>query len=104
MHRSSRVVMLERKLPERIENPDDSFTTVMGDVHMMVVLGGKERTTNQYRDLLTQAGLRMTSEIPIEADITAFEALIAVWSSPHELRGASFLHLEARTLCAEARP
>jgi len=78
MHRSSRLVMLERKLPERIENPDDAFTTVIGDVHMMVVLGGKERTTNQYRDLLTQAGLRMTSEIPIEADITAFEAVIAV--------------------------
>ena len=77
MHPSSRLVLLERKLPERIENPEDAFTAVMGDVHMMVVLGGKERTTNQYRDLLTQAGLRMTGEIPIESDITAFEAIVA---------------------------
>ena len=77
MHPSSRMVILERKLPDRIESPEDAFTTVMGDVHMMVVLGGKERTTNQYRDLLAQAGLRMTGEIPIEGDITAFEAVIA---------------------------
>ena len=77
MQPSSRLVILERKLPERIENPDDAFTTVMGDVHMMVVLGGKERTADQYRDLLAQAGMRMTSEIPIESDITAFEAVIA---------------------------
>lgn len=78
MGSASRLVLLERKLPERIENPEDAFTTVMGDVHMMVVLGGKERTANQYRELLSQAGLRMTGETPIESDITAFEAVPAV--------------------------
>ena len=77
MQSTSRLVLLERKLPERIENPEDAFTTVMGDVHMMVVLGGKERTSNQYRELLSHAGLRMTREIPIESDITAFEAVLA---------------------------
>lgn len=77
MQSGSRLVLLERKLPERIENPDQAFTTVMGDVHMMVVLGGKERTANEYRNLLSQAGLRMTREIPIESDITAFEAVAA---------------------------
>lgn len=76
MHSRSRLVLLERKLPERIENRDDAFTTVMGDVHMMVVLGGKERTTNEYRQLLDQAGLRMTRDVPIESDITAFEAAL----------------------------
>jgi hypothetical protein len=77
MHSTSRLVLLERRLPERIENPDDAFTTVMGDLHMMVVLGGKERTANQYRELLSQAGLRLTREIAIESDITAFEAVPA---------------------------
>jgi hypothetical protein len=42
---------------------------------MMVVLGGKERTANEFRQLLAQAGLHMTREIPIESDITAFEAV-----------------------------
>lgn len=74
---TSRLVLLERKLPERIESPEDAFTTVMGDLHMMVVLGGKERTADQYRKLLSEAGLRMTREIPIESDITAFEAVLA---------------------------
>ncbi len=77
MHPTSRLVVLERKLPERIENPEDAFTTVMGDLHMMVVLGGKERTANQYGELLARAGLRLTREIPIESDITAFEAVLA---------------------------
>ena len=77
MHSKSRLVLLERKLPERVENPDEAFTTVMGDVHMMVVLGGKERTANEYRELLAQAGLSMMREVPIESDITAFEAVIA---------------------------
>jgi hypothetical protein len=77
MRPTSRLVLLERALPERIESPDEAFTTVMGDVHMMVVLGGRERTADQYRDLLAQAGLRMTSVIPIEADISAFEAVVA---------------------------
>jgi hypothetical protein len=76
MHPSARLVLLERKLPERIENAEDAFTTVMADLHMMVVLGGKERTTNQYRDLISRAGMRMTGEVPIEADFTAFEAVI----------------------------
>jgi hypothetical protein len=74
---TSRLVLLERELPERIESPDEAFTTVMGDVHMMVVLGGRERTAGEYRDLLAQAGLRMTSVIPIESDISAFEAVVA---------------------------
>jgi len=76
MHSRSRLVLLERKLPERVENLDDAFTTVMGDVHMMVVLGGKERTANEFRQLLAQAGLQMTREVRMESDITAFEAVL----------------------------
>ncbi|MDQ2942401.1 MAG: acetylserotonin O-methyltransferase, partial [Candidatus Dormibacteraeota bacterium] len=72
----ARLVVLERKLPERIDNPDDSLLTLMGDVHIMVVLGGKERTTNEYRELLAQAGLRMTREIPTSSGFAAIEAAV----------------------------
>ena len=74
---ASRLVILERKMPGRIKNPEDAFTAVMGDLHMMVVLGGKERTADQFRELLSRAGLRMTREVPVESDITAFEAVLA---------------------------
>jgi hypothetical protein len=77
MHPTSRLVLLERELPARIENPDDAFTAVMGDVHMMVVLGGKERTADEYQELLARAGLRMIRVTKIESDISAFEAVVA---------------------------
>jgi hypothetical protein len=77
MHPQARLVLLERKLPERIENADEALAVVMGDLQMMVVLGGKERTTNEYRDLLAQAGLRMNREIPLEPGFAAIEAVAA---------------------------
>jgi hypothetical protein len=77
MNPNARLVLLERKLPDRIENPEEAFGAVMGDLNMMVVLGGKERTTNEYRDLLAEAGLRLTREIPIGPDFAAVEAVVA---------------------------
>jgi hypothetical protein len=77
MNANARLVLLERKLPDRIENAEEAFGAVMGDLNMMVVLGGKERTTNEYRDLLAKAGLRMTREIPIGPDFAAVEAVVA---------------------------
>jgi ubiquinone/menaquinone biosynthesis C-methylase UbiE len=73
----SRLVLLERRFPERIENADEMLTSVMGDLHMMVVLGGKERTDNEYRELMAKAGLRMTRVVPTESDFAAFEAVVA---------------------------
>jgi hypothetical protein len=77
MNVEARLILLERKLPERIQNPDDAWLAVMGDMHMMVVLGGKERTTNEYRELLARAGLTMTREIPTKSDFAAIEAVVA---------------------------
>ena len=77
MASKAKLVLLERELPEVIENPGETMPTVMGDLHMMVVLGGRERTANEYRDLLAQAGLRMTRLIPTEPDYAAVEAVAA---------------------------
>jgi hypothetical protein len=77
MNARATLVLLERKLPERIQNPDDALLAVMGDMHMMVVLGGKERTTNEYQELLARAGLSMTREIPTNSDFAAIEAVVA---------------------------
>ena len=73
----ARLVLLERRFPERIENADEMLTTVMGDLQMMVVLGGKERTDNEYRELMAQAGLRITRVVPTETEFAAFEAVVA---------------------------
>jgi orsellinic acid C2-O-methyltransferase len=70
----ARLVLLERRFPERIANADEMLTTVMGDLHMMVVLGGKERTDKEYRELMTGAGLRLARVVPTETEFAAFEA------------------------------
>jgi hypothetical protein len=71
----ARLVLLERRFPEWIENADEMFTTVMGDLHMMVVLGGKERTDNEYRELMGRAGLRLARVVPTGTEFAAFEAV-----------------------------
>jgi len=43
-------------------------------MHMRVTLGGQERTTSEYRDLLAAAGLRMTRHVPTES-LGIFEAV-----------------------------
>jgi precorrin-6B methylase 2 len=77
MNVESRLVILERELAGRIENADEMLLTVMGDLHMMVVLGGKERTPDEYADLLERAGLRMTRLVPTKSEFAAIEAVVA---------------------------
>jgi O-methyltransferase/methyltransferase family protein len=77
MTRTSRLALLERTLPERFDDPDTAFTTVMSDLHMMVVLGGRERTPSEYGDLLATAGLRMTRHLALDAEFGVIEAVIA---------------------------
>ena len=72
----ARVVLLERTLSERIDDPDAELGLVMSDLHMMVVLGGRERTPTEYGELLARAGLRMTRHVPADPEFGAVEAVL----------------------------
>ena len=74
---SARLVLIERILPDRVGAEMDGLDAVMLDLHMMVVLGGRERTTEEYRDLLSAAGLRMTRTGPAGGGFGTFEAVPA---------------------------
>ena len=63
---TSRLVLMERILPERVDASPSALDATMADLHMRVVLGGQERTTNEYRDLLAAAGLRLTRVLPTD--------------------------------------
>jgi SAM-dependent methyltransferase len=76
MRPGARLVLIERRLPERIDRPDEAFNAVMTDLQMMVVLGGRERTVSEYRGLLARAGLRMTRAIQTESEFDALESVI----------------------------
>ncbi len=77
MHANARLVLVERELPDRIDNPEVALPTVMSDLHMMIVLGGAERTTGEYADLLAGADLRVTRVIPTGTEFCAVEAVVA---------------------------
>ena len=77
MRSSGRLVLVERILPERIEGLPSSLDAVMLDLHMMVVLGGRERTSDEFRKLLAAADLRMTRTIPAASGFGIFEAVPA---------------------------
>ena len=54
-----RVLLLEHLLCE-----DDPELAMM-DLHMMLVLGGRERTQEQYQALLSQAGMKLVGTTPL---------------------------------------
>jgi O-methyltransferase/methyltransferase family protein len=47
------------------------------DLTMMVLTGGKERTSGEYRELLASAGFRLNKVVPTSTDFAIFEALPA---------------------------
>lgn len=76
MNATAKVVLLERVMPARVVNADDALSALMADLQMMVVLGGRERSTDEYRDLLDQAGLRVTRVVPTDSGYAAIEAVV----------------------------
>jgi tRNA A58 N-methylase Trm61 len=65
MHASARLVIAEPVIPQG----NDPHMGKMMDLHMMVVTGGKERSEAEYRELLGQAGFRLSRVIPTPAQI-----------------------------------
>jgi hypothetical protein len=60
MSASAKLLLIERILPERID-PDDALVrgNFLADINMFVNPGGRERTEAEFRELLSQAGLRL---------------------------------------------
>jgi hypothetical protein len=47
------------------------------DIEMLVSPGGKERTADEYKDLLARAGLRLTRIVPTKSPYSVIEAVKA---------------------------
>jgi hypothetical protein len=60
MHTEGRVLIVERVLPEQFDADPAKLNSVMTDLHMMVLFGGRERTPDEYAALFSAAGLRLT--------------------------------------------
>ena len=74
---TSKLLLVERVIPERIEHSEAMRVLVVSDLHMMVMNGGGERTATQYRELLAAAGLTLTQVIDTGGAMSVIEGVLA---------------------------
>ena len=65
------LLVVEAVLPERaVDDP----AAVRMDLHVLVLLQGRERTAAEYAQLFSAAGLRLTADVPTDAGVHVLEA------------------------------
>jgi hypothetical protein len=62
--------MVEAVLPERAA---DDPAAVRMDLHLLVLLPGRERTVAGYATLCAAAGLRLSRDVPTDAGVHVLE-------------------------------
>jgi hypothetical protein len=71
MPADGRVLIIERLIPD---DPGQAVPTLLSDLNMLVVTGGRERTKAEYGDLLTAAGLKLNEVTPVAFPYGVIEA------------------------------
>ena len=74
MARAGRVLIIERLIPE---DGSDAVPTLLSDINMLVITGGRERTNDEYSRLLRSAGLKLGSIQPVAFPYGVIEGLAA---------------------------
>ncbi|MFI7065182.1 methyltransferase [Kribbella sp. NPDC050124] len=73
-----RLLLVEQLLDES----PDPVRTAFSDLTMLVMAGGQERTTDEYRSLLATAGFDLTSTAATGSDVFILEAALAPGRNP----------------------
>ncbi|SIO58072.1 hydroxyneurosporene-O-methyltransferase [Singulisphaera sp. GP187] len=71
MARGGRLLLVESVIPPRNEPSLGKFM----DLNMLVMTGGRERTADEFRDLLAAAGFRLARIIATPSPVSVIEAL-----------------------------
>jgi len=71
----AKLLLIERYLPERVDQSTASRTAVLSDMGMLVMTGGCERTESEYHTLLARAGLSFTKVIVADSGLRVIEAV-----------------------------
>jgi hypothetical protein len=69
----TKLLLIERSLPGRLDQSAISRMVVMSDLTMMVMNGGRERTASEYRAVLEAAGFRLAIVVPTESVMCVIE-------------------------------
>jgi hypothetical protein len=71
MRPQSVLLVVEAVLPERaVDDP----AAVRMDLHVLLLLHGRERTAAEYAGLFAASGLRLTDDLPTTAGVHVLEA------------------------------
>jgi orsellinic acid C2-O-methyltransferase len=71
-----RVLLIERVMPDVVEDRPEHRTAARSDLNMLVGLGGCERTAADYDALLSSAGLSRARMLPAAAAFSVIEATV----------------------------
>lgn len=71
MREGAKVLVIEAVIPPGNDPHPGKFM----DINMLVITGGRERTADEYRDLLERSGLRMTRIVPAHPLGSVIEAV-----------------------------
>ena len=64
------LLVIEQLIPE----DNEPHWSKMLDIHMLTLVGGKQRTEEEYRDLLRRAGFELKGVHPTRSDVSILEA------------------------------
>jgi ubiquinone/menaquinone biosynthesis C-methylase UbiE len=79
MTRESRLLVVEALLPERVH---DAPAVIRMDLHMLELLGARERTEGEYREVLAGAGFRVASVVPTQTGSGLSAGLSVIEAAP----------------------
>ena len=71
----SRLLVVERMMPERLGSGPDDQGIACSDLHMLVQLGARERTEAELRELLSAAGFDVARIAPLRSTLAVLEAV-----------------------------
>ncbi len=75
MHDKSKLLLVERVMPEIMKHSPHEQRMAMIDINMLAMQGGRERTKAEYRALLANAGFVLTRIVPLPGlDFSLIEA------------------------------
>jgi hypothetical protein len=75
VRQGARLLLIERVLPERADNSAATREALLGDVHMLAVLNGRERTRSEFSALLASAGFALERVITTSSPRAILEAV-----------------------------
>jgi hypothetical protein len=62
-------------MPARVEATPEHLSALLGDLNVLVCLGGRERTASEFADLLATSGFELRRTLPITGTVNIIEAI-----------------------------